>query len=52
VLADHGFDIAESVGTTQARLYILAFTKGKNQLTATEVEELGVLQMFEFMWNV
>jgi len=39
VLADRGFDIAESVGTMQARLYIPAFTKGKNQLTATEVEE-------------
>jgi len=39
VLADRGFDIAESVGTTQARLHIPAFTKGKNQLTAAEVEE-------------
>ena len=36
VLADRGFDIAESVGTMQARLHISA---GKNQLTATEVKE-------------
>jgi len=39
MLADCGFDIAESVGTMQARLHIPAFTKGKSQLTATEVEE-------------
>jgi len=36
VSADHGFDIAETVGTMQARLHIPA---GKYQLTATEVEE-------------
>ena len=29
VLADHGFDIAESVGTVQAKLHIPAFTKSK-----------------------
>ena len=39
VLADRGFDIADSVGTVHARLHIPAFTKGKNQLTASEVEE-------------
>ena len=39
VLTDRGFDIAESVGTMQARLHIPAFTRGKSQLTATEVEE-------------
>ena len=39
VLADRGFDIADSVGTVQARLHIPAFTKGKSQLTATEVED-------------
>jgi len=39
VLADRGFDIADSVGTVQARLHIPAFTKGKRQLTATEVED-------------
>ena len=39
ILADSGFDIAESVGTMQARLHILAITKGKSQLSALEVEE-------------
>ena len=39
VLADRGFDIAESVGMRQARLHIPAFTKGKSQLSAMEVEE-------------
>ena len=38
ILADRGFDIAESVGTMQARLHIPAFTKGKSQLSALEVE--------------
>ena len=36
VLADRGFDIAESVGTVQAKLHIPAFTKGKSQLSALE----------------
>lgn len=39
VLADRGFDIAESVGVKQANLYIPAFTKGKSQLSALEIEE-------------
>ena len=39
VLADRGFDIAESVGIRQARLHIPAFTRGKSQLPALEVEE-------------
>ena len=39
VLADRGFDISESVGMMQARLHIPAFTKGKDQLSAVEVEE-------------
>ena len=39
VLADRGFDIAESVGSMQAKLHIPAFTKGKTQLSAVEVEE-------------
>ena len=39
VLADHGFDIAESAGSMQAKLHIPAFTKGKAQLSAVEVEE-------------
>lgn len=39
VLADRGFDIADSVGMQQAQLHIPAFTKGKNQLSAMEVEQ-------------
>ena len=39
LLADRGFDIAESVGTFQARLHIPALTKGKSQLSSLEVEE-------------
>ena len=39
VLADRGFNIAESVGIMQARLHIPAFTWGKNQLTALEIED-------------
>lgn len=39
VLADRGFDIADSVGFYQAKLYIPAFTKSKKQLSAQEVEE-------------
>ena len=38
VLADRGFTIADSVSAMQAQLYLPAFTKGKNQLTALEVE--------------
>ena len=34
-----GFDIAESVGAMKALLNIPAFTKGKNQLSALEMEE-------------
>jgi len=39
VLVDRGFDIAESVGSMHAKLHIPAFTKGKTQLSALEVEE-------------
>ncbi|CAH3173695.1 unnamed protein product [Porites evermanni] len=39
VLADKGFDIADSVGFYQARLHIPAFTRGKKQLSAEEAEE-------------
>ena len=39
VLADRGFDIADSVGFYQAQLYMPAFTKGKSQLPAKDVEE-------------
>ncbi|XP_065912378.1 uncharacterized protein [Dysidea avara] len=39
VLADHGFDIADSVASMRAELHIPAFTRGKSQLSAMEVEE-------------
>ena len=39
VLADRGFDIADSVGIHQAKLHIPVFTKGKSQLSALEVEQ-------------
>ena len=39
MLADRGFDISESVGIMQARLHTPSFTKGKDQLSALEVEE-------------
>jgi len=39
VLADQGFDIADSVGAMQVTLHIPAFTKGKSQLSAAEVEQ-------------
>ena len=39
ILADRGFNIAESVGTMRAKLHIPAFTKSKSQLSALEVEK-------------
>jgi hypothetical protein len=39
VLADRGFNIGDSVGLYSASLKIPAFTKGKSQLSAYEVEE-------------
>lgn len=38
VLADRGFDIHDSVGTMCAQVYIPAFTKGRPQLGAIDVE--------------
>ena len=38
VLADRGFDIADSVAVMGAELKIPSFTRGKSQLSATEVE--------------
>ena len=49
ILADRGFDIAESVGMMQARLRIPTFTEGKDQLSDAEVEETEQLQMFTYM---
>ena len=39
VLADRGFNIAESVGVMQAQLHIPAFTKNRSQLSALEIEQ-------------
>ena len=39
MLADRGFDITESIGMMQAKLHIPAFTNGKDQLSAMEIEE-------------
>ena len=39
VLADRGFTISDAVGMMQAKLNILSYTKGKDQLTAMDVEE-------------
>ena len=39
VLADRGFDIKESVGLYCATITVPAFTKGKKQLSAIEVEQ-------------
>ncbi len=39
IVLARGFDISESVGLMQARLHIPAFSKGKDQLSALEVEE-------------
>jgi hypothetical protein len=39
VLADRGFDIAESVGLMYAYVKIPAFTKGQSQLKAKDLEE-------------
>ena len=38
VLADRGFDIHDLVGMQAAEVKILAFTKGKSQMTAHEIE--------------
>ena len=39
MLADRGFDIADSVGAMQTMLHKPAFTKGKSQLSALDVED-------------
>ena len=38
VLADRGFDVADSLALFGATLAILAFTRGQNQLSAADVE--------------
>ena len=39
VLADRGFNVADCLGAVRATLHIPAYTKGKDQLTAFEVEQ-------------
>ncbi|XP_056017028.1 uncharacterized protein LOC130053666 [Ostrea edulis] len=39
VLADRGFDIAESVAQASSEVMIPAFTKGKSQLSAVDIEK-------------
>ena len=39
VLADRGFNVADCLGAVRATLHIPSFTKGKDQLTAFEVEQ-------------
>ena len=43
VMADRGFNIAETVGTYGARLEIPSFTKGKEQLRAEETESTRMI---------
>jgi len=38
VLADRGFNISDDVAMMQAKLHLPAFTRGKKQLNAMEVE--------------
>ncbi|PFX23689.1 hypothetical protein AWC38_SpisGene11753 [Stylophora pistillata] len=51
VLADRGFDIADSVGLYQAHFHIPAFTRGKKQLSAEEVEQTRKIAESESMWK-
>ena len=39
MIADRGFTVSESVGLKQARLVILAFTRGNSQLDPVDVEQ-------------
>ena len=39
-MADRGYDIADSIGVMKAKLNFPAFTTGKNQLSALEIETL------------
>ena len=43
VMVDHGFNIAETVGTYGARLEIASFTKGKEQLRAEEIKSTRMI---------
>lgn len=39
MLADRGFNVAEAIGMVQSQLHLPAFTRGKSQLSALEVEQ-------------
>ena len=49
MLADRGFNVADCLEAVRATLHIPSFTKGKDQLTALEVEQPGTLPMFQSM---
>ena len=52
IMADRGFNIAETLGTFGAKLEISSFTKGQSQLHQRKLKKQEPLQMFEFMLNV
>ena len=39
ILADRGFDVADSIGMRQATLNLPAFTRGHDQLPAKDIED-------------
>ena len=43
IMADRDFNIAETLGTLGAKLEILSFTKGQDQMTAEDVEDTRVI---------
>ena len=44
ILADRGFDIAESVGMMQAKLHIPAFTRGVERVIGSIQQKYSILQ--------
>ena len=52
IMADRGFNIAETLGTFGAKLEILSFIKGKNQLRPEEVEDTRTIVNVQFKLNV
>ena len=51
-MADRGFNIAETLRTFGAKLEILSFIKGKNQLRPEEVEDTRTIANVQFKSNV
>ena len=43
IMADRDFNIADTLGTLGAKLEILSFTKGQDQMTAEDVEDTRVI---------